>query len=327
MRSFLFLFILFALNARAQNCAPADSNIIAWWDGDTLSGTTAFDIIDTNDGILKNGATITTGIVGDAYDFDGNDDFLETPLKIDFYSSGITISAWVKTKDAIGAIVSDGGGSTANRGIGLFIRNGGAVDVVGSYNNSGTRNFLAQGSKINNDTFHLVTATWTGDTTLYGVKIYVDGTVEDSATALSGISDGTYPIHWGGHGSISFNKLEGQIDEAMIYERVLTASEIMDIYLADSAGICKNKIVTNINGTKAYRHQNAENLMVYPNPSSGIINLSTTVDYAQLFDLKGQLIQEFFNVNSIDLTTYNSGLYLARFKIKDRTIRKRIVIQ
>ena len=48
----------------AQTCAPPPSDLVSWWDGDAVSGSSAFDIQDGNDGTLLNGATVTPGKVG-----------------------------------------------------------------------------------------------------------------------------------------------------------------------------------------------------------------------------------------------------------------------
>ena len=63
----------------AQRCVQPPEGLVSWWDADAVSGTTASDIQDGNDGTLMNGATTAPGKVGDAFSFDGLDDYVETP--------------------------------------------------------------------------------------------------------------------------------------------------------------------------------------------------------------------------------------------------------
>ena len=63
----------------AQRCVQPPEGLVSWWDADAVSGTTASDIQDGNDGTLMNGATTAPGKVGDAFSFDGLDDYVEIP--------------------------------------------------------------------------------------------------------------------------------------------------------------------------------------------------------------------------------------------------------
>jgi len=68
---FLLIFILVVSQAAAGTCVIPPSGLVSWWDGDAVSGTTASDIQDGNDGTLLNGATTAPGFVGNAFSFDG----------------------------------------------------------------------------------------------------------------------------------------------------------------------------------------------------------------------------------------------------------------
>ena len=70
---------LFVVNLAVGQAAAQSSGLISWWDGDSVSGTTVFDIANGNDGTLVNGATTAPGKVGNAFSFDGIDDFIQVP--------------------------------------------------------------------------------------------------------------------------------------------------------------------------------------------------------------------------------------------------------
>ena len=82
----------------SQSCVSPPQSMISWWPGDA----NANDIMDGNDGSLINGATFTTGMVGQAFSFDGVDDYVEVPdnpsLNI---TEKITIDAWINVSDII----------------------------------------------------------------------------------------------------------------------------------------------------------------------------------------------------------------------------------
>src|SRR5882724_10819515 len=71
------LLLVFALVGRtaAQTCAPPLSGLAGWWPGDG----NADDLQGASNGTLLNGATFTTGKVGQAFSFDGVDDDVSLP--------------------------------------------------------------------------------------------------------------------------------------------------------------------------------------------------------------------------------------------------------
>lgn len=87
----MFVVILAAGQAAAQ-----PSGLISWWDGDSVSGATVFDIANGNHGTLVNGATTAPGKVGNAFSFDGIDDFVQVPDSNvwTFGSNDFSINLW-----------------------------------------------------------------------------------------------------------------------------------------------------------------------------------------------------------------------------------------
>ena len=69
----------------------------SYWRFDEGSGTTAFDSVGGNNGVLANGPVWTTGKVQGALSFDGSDDRVDVPYdpSLDL-SEAITIEVWVK---------------------------------------------------------------------------------------------------------------------------------------------------------------------------------------------------------------------------------------
>lgn len=75
------------------SCTPPPADLVSWWPGDG----NATDIMDGNDGTLQNGATFGTGMVDQAFSFDGFDDFVEiaNTATMDVGTGDFTIDLWI----------------------------------------------------------------------------------------------------------------------------------------------------------------------------------------------------------------------------------------
>jgi hypothetical protein len=70
----VFLLVLtLASHAVAQSCLQPPAGLVSWWPGDG----NANDIQDGNHGTLQNGVTFAPGMVGQAFSFDGVDDYVD----------------------------------------------------------------------------------------------------------------------------------------------------------------------------------------------------------------------------------------------------------
>src|SRR5437762_12176106 len=79
-------------NAVAQTCTPPPPNMVSWWPGDA----NANDIQGSNNGTLQNGATFAAGMVGQAFRFDGVDDYVHVPAAASLgVANAYTLDAWV----------------------------------------------------------------------------------------------------------------------------------------------------------------------------------------------------------------------------------------
>ena len=86
-----------------QDCVQPPTGLVSWWPGDG----DADDIVGTNDGTLQGGAGFAPGMVGQAFSFDGSDDFVRVPHSPSLNPSGsFSIDAWIfPTQDEEGGIV------------------------------------------------------------------------------------------------------------------------------------------------------------------------------------------------------------------------------
>jgi len=78
-------------------CTLPPSEMVAWYPGEG----NANDIQGNNNGTLQNGATFAAGKVGQAFSFDGVDDYVEVPNAANLNITGpLTIDVWVKLNAA-----------------------------------------------------------------------------------------------------------------------------------------------------------------------------------------------------------------------------------
>ena len=87
------LWLLCPIDLSAQvttNCFAPPAGLMAWWTGDG----DASDFAGTNNGVLMNGATATgSGLVGEAFSFDGLDSYVQLPNLVAGQSEG-TVEFW-----------------------------------------------------------------------------------------------------------------------------------------------------------------------------------------------------------------------------------------
>ena len=212
---------IIGLNAAGSESIPGD---VVWYKFDG----NAYDSVSS---VANYAANVTgpfafvAGEVGEGLQLGGASD-VTTPLTVN-YSSGVTFDAWFQTSTANGTIAADDGGSTTQSGMSLSVE-GGDLVLSGS-NGSGTFNFVITGPSVDDGAFHHVAATWTGDTTTGGVKLYLDGVLVGHATATSSIATGSQTFEMG-------NGFTGVLDEVNVVDRPLAASEVARIYNAGSQG-------------------------------------------------------------------------------------------
>jgi hypothetical protein len=264
----IFLLVhVFTGQAAAQGCVPAPSGLVGWWDGDQVSGTTVSDLSSHgNDGTIQGTVATESGKVGNAFRFTrvvGNR--IVGPFTSGFAGddSAITTSAWFlqgtvndHPGDGVVGVGSTGPGQhffdriCAKCGdtwvhpiIPIWVGHDGGppdgqnrvwlgADDLGAAHHDkwwGSNSVIATGVW-----YYLAT---TYDPSTRQVKIYINGVSDRTVTLSTGLSlTANFSIGGDAHND---NAFDGLIDEVQIYNRALSASEILAIFNAGSAGVCK----------------------------------------------------------------------------------------
>ena len=211
---------------------PAD--IVNWYraEGD------AADFAGGNDGTLLNGAMFTSGKVGQAFLFDGDDDRVNIPHNANLNpGSQFTVEAWVNPSSSghgrpIAQKRSSGnvGGYTFETTQAPFGVNDGLQFIV--WIGGSPLTLQTPTSVLTNGEWHHVAATYSG----MALRIFVDGVEKASAPASGAIDDSDADLVIGQNVVIPSFAWQGAIDELSFYSRALTQAEIQTVVAAGSEG-------------------------------------------------------------------------------------------
>lgn len=247
------LLIIYAVGeAHAQAvCKQPPVGLISWWDAEG----DAKDIVGSNNGSLENGATFAAGKVGQAFSFDGVNDFVKVPNGPSLnLQSQLSVEFWMKGDASNpmnaccqGLVTTDFyniEGFDYERGINFGV----------SKNNG--ESFVAAGTLWGDaypSGFGLIPGQWhhvvgTYDSAI--LKQFVDGRLTSALIFSGDIS----PMIIGGSSFLSFGSEDGRayfpaatanryfhglIDEVSIYNRALASEEVSAIFAAGDKGKCK----------------------------------------------------------------------------------------
>jgi len=205
----------------APDAGPA--NLAGWWPLDEGSGSAVLDASGKgNNGTLPNGGSWVTGVHNLALSVNGTSQYASVPSSTSLDITGqITLAAWVRTtKVGTQNVIAKGlFGGTDGYELNLssaakpFLRLNGAnrLDALTSY--------------VPNTWTH-VAATYDGIT----MKIYVNGVLDNSAATSITIKSNALALGIGGQSDgASARIFSGAIDDARVYDRALTASEIASL--------------------------------------------------------------------------------------------------
>ncbi len=221
-----------------------DTSLKGYWsfNGKDVSGTTAYDRSGAgNTGTLTNSPTITEGKLGQALNFDGADDYVTagSASVIDNIQT-LTVSAWIKTRtysnqpqifDKAGV----GGGwkvGLCQNSIGICANAGqtNAFHFVRSCEGVGTVRTRSPENSISTNTWQHLAITNDNSAGANTTKFYINGSLvaTDASACVTPRDESSNNLLIGS--ANGGGQFDGLIDEARLYNRVLTESEIKALY-------------------------------------------------------------------------------------------------
>jgi hypothetical protein len=203
----------------------------------------ALDSVDGNHGTLIGGVTFTDGRFGQAFAFDGVDDFVRVNNAPNIEPTAISVEAWLKMADvnSEGYILAKGASESLSSSYYFYVGDGLTFNVFSEgffSQDSGAiiRSFAgspADGS-IYDGQWHHVVGTYDGAM----VRLFVDGTEIGEGTPASFDIGYDMPLSndlfiGSYNGDFGF---DGLIDEVSIFNRALSAAEVLARFNGDAGG-------------------------------------------------------------------------------------------
>lgn len=236
MNTKLILIGLLLVLYSTQTFAITDTNLVSWYNFDETTGTTLIDIKGYDYNGINTGTSINqVGIINKAYgDFNSanvitmNYSALNTA-----YNQPFSVCAWVKltTTNVNNKYIVHQNGAVGAFVWVLTIDN---VNRAGFYvGKNGTS--VVEAVKLG----AIPTATWThicgtfsGTTDTNGIKVYKDGVIGDYLETYVGGIASTPNTGLTINRNTASEYFPGKIDETSVWDKVLTQSEITDLYNA-----------------------------------------------------------------------------------------------
>jgi hypothetical protein len=222
------------VRARFASAVPLPTGLIALW----RSEMDASDLIGGHDGTFFDGTVVTvprvtaSGKVGGAFDFDGTV-HVRVPDSAALRPARLTVDAWVFP-------------IAPSPGLNTIIARGSSKDdmdtwLLGLSNNR--PEFWSHGNGLLQGPFSIPLNEWTHlAMTFDGLieRLYVNGAQVASRNELRSLDYDAAPVpvtigsDWSSN--VSSQRFNGRIDEISLYNRALTANEVLGIYNADFVG-------------------------------------------------------------------------------------------
>jgi len=205
------------------------NGLVGRWGFDEATGTIAYDMSGNgNDGILTNNPARATSTcwIGYCLGFNGSNTFIDagtnSVLKI---SGDITLSVWVNWTSGTGYIVGRGTGNDYLQMWYSRVNSDGTIEfIAGNAAGTGYSFDLTTTNLISSGTWNHIIAQISSST----ANIFINGTLAGSRSALTRQSnDGNLYI---GKRIDNFAPFNGKIDDVRIYNRVLSAAEVKNLY-------------------------------------------------------------------------------------------------
>lgn len=238
-------FVRRAFDLRYTGPAPGSNppNPIGYWPFDESSGTTAADTSGVgNNGTLQNGPVWVAGRVNNALSFDGVNDVVNmgSPGVFDYppNMAAFTLMAWINPatygEGSRGRIFDKATGSGPVNGWAFLITNqtANSIQFIVDYATTDITRRSGAGTVPLTQWSH-VAVTWDGSTNASNIHIYVNGVETTYSSTVNGAgaraNDGSASVRVA-NDALGSRTFSGLIDDARVYDRVLSAGEISAIY-------------------------------------------------------------------------------------------------
>ena len=189
------------------------------------------DAVGTNHGTLMNGASFTTGKIGQAFTFDGVNDYVALPNNSLNFTGNFSFSLWMNRKAAVQAnILSNFYNGATPYGWWLSITNGTLLFRMGNGNSIYICDIST--TLLGANVWQLITITKNSSS----VKMYIDGVLKTSASLTVNVVYTTthYPMigaaKYDSGSPVGFLESGCLIDGVTTWQKELTSDEVTQLY-------------------------------------------------------------------------------------------------
>jgi len=236
-----FLTVLFVLAVSATTVAGALDNANASYsfDSDTVTGSTLVDDAGFYNGTINGATTGVTGLINEAFAFDGTNDYVDTTIPDE--NTDFTLSIWFKTNQSNNAPFVSGWKESAPKGIifGVNPRTSGTNNKVGLFLRSdNTKGTLWEGNvSVSDGSWHNAIVSYDQSKSHPNeVEMWVDGQKQNiSVPSDDGDQDTWQNTMRIAENNFSGNNLKGSTEQFLKYSRVLNTTEIDNLYNSGNA--------------------------------------------------------------------------------------------
>ncbi len=230
---------------------PAASGPIGYWKLDDGSGTTALDASGNGfNGTLLNGPAWIPGVISGALSFDGVNDSVDVPHDPALNAYPLTVATWVRTgATGLGGIVNKYYPSSWN-GYQIFTNGGNLCawyfrDAADAIWDGTSCTLMASG--FNDNRWHHVAFVVDAS----GGRLYVDGVVKAARawTGTPGPTSTTLDLSLGQYPGAVQPFFPGALDDARLYNRALSADEILGLYSVAGSSVQNVVWINLVNAT------------------------------------------------------------------------------
>jgi len=206
---------------------PMPSGLVSLW----IAENGPADALAANLSVAYGGLAYQNGAVGRAYNFDGVDDLVEALDSSSLKPVQITLEAWVNPAASglpnNATVITKTTGTSGTDGYGLGYL--GSTSTFGFWLNDRAGNSIT--TTLTAGTWSHVAATYDGT----NMRLYVNGVQVATKAYSTAITHSTDPFRIGNNGGGS-TAFKGGIDEAALYDRALSAAEVLARYTSTISG-------------------------------------------------------------------------------------------
>ena len=235
MKRFIISVAAIVLVCNPPTFAALTDGLVAYW---SFDATNAVDNSGNGHDGTIHGATPIAGIRGNAYNFNGNGNWIGVARSSAFdLTNNLTIGAWIKYNSIAGVFGSQilwyGDTTPASDPWELHLLPGGTDQFRLDVGTGGVELRLNASNTLSSGTWYFLAATEATVGTLKTLKIYVNGALAGSMVTNAPVSYDLSNMHVeiGSADNGSWQFFNGIIDEPFVYNRALSDQEIGQIYL------------------------------------------------------------------------------------------------